>query len=41
MRIGYLILCHQNPELLAQIVKRVTDGTDNIAVIHVEKKYTI
>ncbi len=38
MKIGYLILCHQNPELLTKIVKRVTEGTDNIAVIHVDAK---
>ena len=38
MKIGYLILNHQNPELLAKVVNRVTVGTDNIAVIHIDKK---
>lgn len=38
MRIGYIILCHKNPELVAAIVNRVTVGTDNIAVIHVDAK---
>lgn len=41
MRIAYLILCHQNPQLLEKIVNRVTVGTDNIAVVHVDAKVEI
>lgn len=38
MRIGYIVLCHKEPELVAKIVNKVTKGTDNIAVIHVDRK---
>lgn len=38
MRIGYLFLCHQDPEMMAKIVRKVTENTDNIAVIHVDAK---
>lgn len=38
MKIGYVILCHKDPELVAAIANRVTIGTNNIAVIHVDAK---
>lgn len=41
MRIGYIILCHKDPDLVAAIANKVTRGTDNIAVIHVDLKTDI
>ncbi len=41
MRIGYIVLCHKDPELVAKIVNKVTVETDNIAVIHVDLKTDI
>lgn len=38
MRIGYIILCHKDPELVAAIANKVTEGTDNKAIIHVDAK---
>ncbi len=38
MRIAYLMLNHQNPGLLEKIIRRVTDETDNIAVVHIDLK---
>lgn len=38
MRIGYIILCHKEPMLVAKIINRVTNGTENIAVVHVDAK---
>ena len=39
MKIGYIVLCHKDPELVASIVNKVTFGTENIAVVHVDGKY--
>lgn len=41
MKIGYIILCHKEPELVARMASCVTKGTDNIVVIHVDKKVDI
>lgn len=41
MRIGYIMLCHKDPELVARIVNKVTEGTDNIVAIHVDLKSDI
>lgn len=41
MKIGYIILCHKEPKLVAEIAERVTKGTENIAVIHVDLKSDI
>lgn len=41
MRIGYLLLCHQNPVLVAKIAKRLTADTDNMVFICVDKKAEI
>lgn len=39
MKIGYIVLCHKEPNLVASIVNKVTRGTENIAVIHVDGKF--
>ena len=39
MKIGYIVLCHKDPTLVARIVNKVTIGTNNIAIIHVDQKY--
>lgn len=41
MRIIYIMLCHETPDLVAQISNRLTLGTDNYIVIHVDKKTDI
>lgn len=41
MKIGYIILCHKEPKLVEKIVNRLTVDTENIAVIHVDKKVDI
>lgn len=38
MRIGYIVLCHNQPNLVAKIANKLTYGTENIAVIHVDNK---
>ncbi len=41
MKIGYIILCHKNPELVSREIKCVTEGTNNIAIVHVDAKANI
>ena len=41
MKIGYIVLCHKDPELVSAIVNKVTVGTKNIAIIHVDLKVDI
>ena len=41
IKIGYIILCHKEPKLVAEIAERVTKGTKNIAVVHVDLKSDI
>lgn len=41
MKIGYIILCHKDADLVAAIARRLTTGTDNIVVIHVDAKSDI
>ncbi len=41
MKIGYIILCHKEPELVRQLIRKVTEGTENIAVVHVDAKSDI
>ncbi len=38
MKIGYIILCHTEPTLVKRIANKITEGTENIAIIHVDKK---
>lgn len=41
MKIGYIILCHKDPELVSAIANKVTLGTSNVAIIHVDLKSDI
>lgn len=38
MKIAYLILCHVDPKHIARLVRKITDKTENMAFIHVDKK---
>lgn len=41
MKIAYLILCHVDPKHIARLVRKITDKTENMAFIHVDKKTDI
>lgn len=41
MKIAYLILCHVDPKHIARLVRKITDKTENMAFIHVDKKADI
>lgn len=38
MKLAYIIICHNNPSKIAAIVNRLTLGTENIAVLHVDSR---
>lgn len=41
MKIAYLILCHIDPKHIRRLVQKITDGTENEAFVHVDKKSNI
>ena len=41
MKLAYIIICHNNPSKIAAIVNRLTLGTENIAVLHVDSRADI
>ena len=38
MKIAYLILCHIDPDHIARLVRKITDGTEHTAFVHVDAK---
>ena len=41
MRIAYLVLCHRDPLHIARLARKLTQGTEDHVIVHVDAKYAL